>query len=732
MRYPKSKFILCLCYFFLTFTLLLRISPVYGKTLHIPSEHSTIQAAIDAADDGDVLRVADGIYTGEGNRNIDFKGKGIVLESENGPEMCIIDCEQKSRGFHFRNQETETSVVSGFTITNGQPQGDGMIGGMGGGIFAENYSSPTIQNCIIRGNNALYGGGIASFLSANTYMRVSNCILTDNEARHGGAVFCQSKLIISHCTITGNRIRSPEGAPSENGGGINCLQSAMKLTNSIVWGNEPDEIYNTYFYQNGSLDVAYSVVKHGYAGDAVRSSDPQFADPENGDYHLSQNSPCIDTGTSDDAPDTDIEGNPRPRGAGHDMGAFESEFTGTANRPPVIDAFTLTPVFAISPSEVTCVCTAHDPDGTIASYQIDYDEHGFSPGTGKVETNTTGIFTHTYRHMSQTYSGIIPNFDYADLYDIPRYEPVCTVTDDEGVSVSASADVQILPSAEIFDGSEGTFITSDIWISAHILTEEKWKISAVWRKGGEDKTESGDTVIWGYFYADPSDVNWGSPDNPDLFVKIWFDHTGRIDVNYFHVSVPKIVVESAHIVDLSRFSDNVADFDGPAMTFIRKENTANIYARYVRHTYEGHQSFRGTGVGYGIPDKDDSPSGSPLANSVINDLNIAAVIRSETGESVDARWHLGGQDITERGDQVVWGYFYGDPDDFTWGSRENPDMFVKIWFDVSRRVDVNFFHVSVPDIEVFSDLSETGDYDQKSTTTMDKRYIRHEYWQSDQ
>lgn len=136
-------------------------------------------------------------------------------------------------------------------------------------------------------------------------------------------------------------------------------------------------------------------------------------------------------------------------------------------------------------------------------------------------------------------------------------------------------------------------------------------------------------------------------------------------------------------------------------------------------------------MGYGIPDKDDSPSGSPLANSVINDLNIAAVIRSETGESVDAQWHLGGQDITERGDQVVWGYFYGDPDDSIYGSRENPDLFVKIWFDVSKRVDVNFFHVSVPDIKVFSDLSETGGYEQKSTTTLDKRYIRHEYWQTD-
>jgi len=49
---------------------------------------------------------------------------------------------------------------------------------------------------------------------------------------------------------------------------------------------------------------------------------------------------------------------------------------------------------------------------------------------------------------------------------------------------------------------------------------------------------------------------------------------------------------------------------------------------------------------------------------------------------------------------------------------------------VSGRVDVNFFHVSVPDIEAYSDhsdLASEGNYDQKGTTITDDRYIRHEY-----
>jgi len=79
----------------------------------------------------------------------------------------------------------------------------------------------------------------------------------------------------------------------------------------------------------------------------------------------------------------------------------------------------------------------------------------------------------------------------------------------------------------------GYMVTSDLWIRAVIDSVEKGPIEAVWQKGGEDTTSRGDRVIWGHFYASPSDVTWGSRNNPDLFVKIWFDVNGRIDVNFF-------------------------------------------------------------------------------------------------------------------------------------------------------------------------------------------------------
>ena len=53
---------------------------------------------------------------------------------------------------------------------------------------------------------------------------------------------------------------------------------------------------------------------------------------------------------------------------------------------------------------------------------------------------------------------------------------------------------------------------------------------------------------------------------------------------------------------------------------------------------------------------------------------------------------------------------------------------MKIWLDAGGRVDVNFFHVSVPDIEVYSEYPSEGRYDQKGTCIMDDGYMRKEYW----
>jgi len=128
-------------------------------------DYVTIQEGIDAALDGDEVVVCDGVYTGPGNKDLDFHGKAITVRSTNGPANCVIDCQGHpgSRGFCFESGETEASLVDGFTVTGG-------FALEGGGIYCSE-SSPTVVNCVIRDNTAFAGdggGGIYCFEGSPT------------------------------------------------------------------------------------------------------------------------------------------------------------------------------------------------------------------------------------------------------------------------------------------------------------------------------------------------------------------------------------------------------------------------------------------------------------------------------------------------------------------------------------------------------------------------------------
>ena len=63
----------------------------------------TIAAAVDSADySNDIIELADGIYTGEGNRDVQNLGKWVMIRSQSGdPEACIIDCQGSAEDRHF-------------------------------------------------------------------------------------------------------------------------------------------------------------------------------------------------------------------------------------------------------------------------------------------------------------------------------------------------------------------------------------------------------------------------------------------------------------------------------------------------------------------------------------------------------------------------------------------------------------------------------------------------------
>jgi hypothetical protein len=83
---------------------------------------ATIQRAITASADGDSVMLADGEYSGPGNRDIDMQGKAIRVASISmEPEQCVINCADPDAtphlGFIFNGFYTGRPELAGLTVT---------------------------------------------------------------------------------------------------------------------------------------------------------------------------------------------------------------------------------------------------------------------------------------------------------------------------------------------------------------------------------------------------------------------------------------------------------------------------------------------------------------------------------------------------------------------------------------------------------------------------------------
>jgi len=209
----------------------------------------------------------------------------------------------------------------------------------GGGVYEDN-SSPTITNnfiaenfvtkegagvhCyklfpiitnnkIINNSSEFIGGGI---LCNQSYPTITNNIIANNSAEGGGGIYIWSfsNPIIANNTICKNR-----------GGGIFCCNNVSAIVlNSILWADSPCEIFVGV---SSTITVVYSDIQGGFRGEGNIDADPMFVDADNGDYRLSDYSPCIGVGIQvSSVPGTDIEENPRPNPPGSDLdiGAYEN------------------------------------------------------------------------------------------------------------------------------------------------------------------------------------------------------------------------------------------------------------------------------------------------------------------------------------------------------------------------------------------------------------------------
>jgi len=240
----------------MTFVFLVAAEPCSGRVITVDddggADFSTIQAAIDDADEGDVVEVQPGTYTGDGNRDIDVLSKGITVRSTDPNDPCvvtatIIDCNgsqaEPHRGFYFHGAEGPDSVLDGLTIVNGYEF-------CGGGIYCY-YASPTISRCQIANNSADYGGGIAS---RESDMIISNCAISGNSATGSGAPYGGGGFWCGFYSSV--RVESTMFADNtaEDGGGL-CVYSGSAIIRSSTFQGNSAAFLGGAIYNYGGLHV---------------------------------------------------------------------------------------------------------------------------------------------------------------------------------------------------------------------------------------------------------------------------------------------------------------------------------------------------------------------------------------------------------------------------------------------------------------------------------------------
>lgn len=206
----------------LLISLALLSQAAYAAVRLVPRDYATVQAAINAAANGDVVIVSPGRYIG----GISFKGKSIIVRSTAPNSVpvvtaTILDGNLVGRVVNFTNGETSAAVLSGFTITRGKAA-------KGAGIYAYG-ASPTISYCLITGNRATGAGGGVYYAGGGSI--IHNVIRNNTAGANGGGVNLEGyPPRLTQNVIQGNRAQS--------GAGIATNFANPLIADNVIMGNQ--------------------------------------------------------------------------------------------------------------------------------------------------------------------------------------------------------------------------------------------------------------------------------------------------------------------------------------------------------------------------------------------------------------------------------------------------------------------------------------------------------------
>jgi len=325
----------------------------------------SIERALQLVKNGGKILLADGIYSG--SKNLVAIRKDVTLKSLRGASNCIIDC-GGGEGFYVQGKV----IFEGLTIRNAvnkdwmdgaaitafeyleivgcvfennkgalpTPRGGAIYAGKGVTIVDSvffNNSADAGSAALVEGgklvvkNSIFYdnsGAALCTYVDAD----IVNCLFYNNS---GGIEDLFGEIVITNCTFIDSRLYT---APFTKG--------KFNINNSILWSTGGCVLY----VDSTSLaTIEYSCIPDSqtnpnrFGGDvgniwisvsSIQTSDPEFVDPANNDFHLKSTSPCIDAGDNSLVPtdvDKDLDGKPRIVDGNNDgtatvdIGAYEHQ-----------------------------------------------------------------------------------------------------------------------------------------------------------------------------------------------------------------------------------------------------------------------------------------------------------------------------------------------------------------------------------------------------------------------